>query len=80
MTTLRLDPPMWVEVVGGDTPGGLALAHFMFDEGAEMNIAWGVVMNETPYAGEFWQVENRNVRFCRHMTFGRAEHGGARKA
>ena len=39
MATLRLDPPMWLEVVGGDTPKGLALAHFLFDDGAEANHA-----------------------------------------
>lgn len=80
MATLRLDPPMWMEVVAGDTPRGLALAHFMFDYGAEQNIAWGIVMSDSPYAGEFWQVENRNIRFCRNMTLGRPEHQGHRKA
>ena len=80
MAILQLDPPMWVEVVAGDTPKGLALAHFLFDDGAELNILWGVVMNELPTAGEFWQVENRNIRFCQHMTLGRPEHGGERRA
>lgn len=80
MAILRIEPPMWLEVVGGDTPKGLALCHFLFDDGAETNICWGVIMNEAPYAGEFWQVENRNIRFCRNMTLGRPEHGGERKA
>ena len=76
MAMMRLDPPMWVEVVLGDTPHGLALAHIVFDYGSEVNIHWGVVMNAAPYAGQFWCVDNPNVRFCRNMTSGRPRGAG----
>lgn len=72
-TIHRIDPPMWVEVVGGDTPKGLGLAHFLMDYGAEQNLVWQVVMQDAPHAGESWCVENPNVRFCRNMTYGRGQ-------
>lgn len=70
---LRLEPPMWVEVVDGHTPHGLALAHIVFDYGAEANLVWFVVMNDPPTAGQGWCVENPNIRFCRNMTLGRPD-------
>lgn len=71
---LRLDPPMWVEVVDGHTPKGLGLAHVLFDYGFETNLTWLVVMNDGHHAGEAWCVENPNLRFCRNMTVGRPAH------
>lgn len=71
MAMLRLDPPMWVEVVDGHTPQGLGLAHIVFDYGHEQNLVWYVVMSDAPHAGEGWCVENPNIRFCRNMTLGR---------
>jgi hypothetical protein len=75
---LRLDPPMRVEVVGGHTPTGRALAHIIFDYGSEQNLVWGVAMSDPPCSGEFWCVENPNIRLTRNMTLGRAKHSGER--
>ncbi len=78
-TIHRIDPPMWVEVVDGLTPKGVAFAHFLICYGAEQNFVWQVVMNDPPHAGESWGVENPNIRFCRNMTYGRPQHEGGQK-
>ena len=76
VTIHRIDPPMEVEVVGGLTPIGRGLTHFLFDAGAEQNLIWQVVLRDPPHAGESWCVQNSHIRFRANMTYDRPAPGG----
>lgn len=76
VTIHRIDPPMMVEVVGGHTPSGKGMTHFLFDNGAEQNLIWQVVMSEPPHAGESWCVQNSYIRFRANRTYDRPAPGG----
>jgi len=75
-TIHRIDPPMMVEVVGGLTPLGKGMTHFLFDNGAEQNLIWQVVMGDGPHAGESWCVQNSHLRFRQNLTYDRPAPGG----
>jgi len=60
---LQLNPPIPME-----TEKGKGLAWLVIDYGAEYNLLWVVVIDDT---GEIWTFENQKVRAQKNITMGR---------
>lgn len=65
---MRLDPPIPLE-----TEKGFGYAHFLFDYGLESSLLWGVALEN----GQFWQIPNEKIRFCKNYS---AERPGPESA
>lgn len=51
-----------------ETPHGYGIAWFLIDQGEEKNVQWFVCINDGPHTGQFWVVDNSEVRACRNWT------------
>lgn len=60
MGVTQLNPPLFLQ-----TPLGEAVAHFLWVEGLETNVHFGVFQLET---GENWWWPNHQVRLCPNIT------------
>jgi hypothetical protein len=60
---LQLNPPLPMM-----TPKGAGLAWVLIDYGAEHNLMWVVVIDDT---GELWTYPNPKVRATKNITVGR---------
>lgn len=63
---IELQPPLPVE-----TTKGFGYATHILDLGFEHNTQWHVCLNEGPHAGEFWIIDNKDIRACLNWTTGR---------
>lgn len=59
----EINKEIWLE-----TPKGLALAHFIIDEGNESHLKWVCFVQSS---GEIWTFENPEVRADKNITLGR---------
>ncbi len=59
----QLNPPLPLT-----TPKGPALAHAVIDYGAEFNLLWVCIQDDT---GEIWTWPNPDVRGVKNITMGR---------
>ena len=60
---LQLNPPLPMQ-----TPKGSGLAWVLLDYGAEHDLMWVVVIDETR---EIWTFRNPEIRACKNITMGR---------
>lgn len=62
---LQLNPPLPMHVVGK----GDGCCHFVIDRGPEHHLVWVIAMDD---GGQWWSVENPNVRATVNWTWGRS--------
>jgi hypothetical protein len=62
-TIVEIEQTIWLK-----TPKGQALAKFMIDRGAESDLQWVCIQQDT---GEIWTWSNWDVRVMPNITMGR---------
>ena len=76
---IQLNPPLPLRVVAGcgwKGPLGNCMAVGWFQESIDHHLTFVVIMDET---GQFWEVEQTNVRARTNLTWGRPNPEGSSK-
>ena len=56
-----------------ETSKGFAYAYFIIDLGMDHNNQWFCCINTGPFTGQFWTIDNTEVRACSNISFGRGK-------
>lgn len=63
---IQLDEPIPLE-----TTRGYGYAHFIIDLGSEHNLQWVTLISDPPHTGEWWTLDNSEVRGTKNSTLQR---------